>query len=76
MNWSKSTEHQNFKTPVPCILQISTTFNLYSGRPKMGLSVNNTQKITQAMVEIQTGGDNHPPPPPPPHTHTHFGQIC
>ena len=34
----------NSRPPVPCILQILTTFNLYSGRPGMGLSVNNTAK--------------------------------
>ena len=31
------------RPPVPCILQILTTFNLYSGRPRVGLSVNNKQ---------------------------------
>ena len=34
----------NSRSPVPCILQILTSFNLYSGRPGMGLSVNNTAK--------------------------------
>ena len=34
--------------PVPCILQILTIFDLYSGRPKVGLSVNNKQKVRQA----------------------------
>ena len=28
------------------------TINLYSGRPRMGLSVNNQQKIRQAVVKI------------------------
>ena len=51
------------RPPVPSILQILTTFNLYSGRPTVGLSVNNKQKVRQAMVKIsRQGGDNHPPP--------------
>ena len=41
---------------VPCISQISTTFNLYSGRPRVGLSVNNKQKVRQAMLKISRGG--------------------
>ena len=41
---------------VPCILQILTTFNLYSGRPGVGLSVNSKQKVRQAMVKISRGG--------------------
>ena len=54
------------RTPVPCILQILTTFNFYSGRPRVGLSVNNKQKVRQAMVKISRGGDgNHTPPPLP-----------
>ena len=40
------------RPPIPCILQILTTFNLYSGRPRMGVSVNNRQKVRQAMVKI------------------------
>ena len=50
------------RPPIPCILQILTTFNLYSGRPKVGLSVNNKQKVRQAMVKISRGGrgGNHP----------------
>ena len=57
------------RPPVPCILQILTIFNLYSGRPRVGLSVNNKQKVRQAMmVKISRGGGNHTtPPPPPPH---------
>ena len=43
------------RPPVPCILQILTTFNLYSGRPRVGLSVNNKQKVRQAMVKISRG---------------------
>ena len=39
----------------PCILQILTTFNLYSGRSRVGLSVNNKQKVRQAMVKISSG---------------------
>ena len=51
------------RPPVPCILQILTTFNLYSGGPRVGLSVNNKQKVRQAMVKISRGGGgNHPPP--------------
>ena len=46
---------------VPCILQILTTFTLYSGRPRVGLSVNNEQNVRQAMVKIST---------------TPLGQIC
>ena len=42
--------------PVPSILQILTTFNLYSGRPRVGLSVNNKHKVRQAMVKISRGG--------------------
>ena len=49
------------RPPVPCILQILTTFNLYSGRPRVGLSVNNKQKVRQTMVTISRGGN--PPPP-------------
>ena len=37
------------RSPVPCILLILTTFNLYSGRPRMGLSVNNKQKVKQLL---------------------------
>ena len=37
---------------IQCILQILTTVKLYSGRPRMGLSVNNKQKVRQAMVKI------------------------
>ena len=47
---------------VPCILQILTTFNLYSGRPRVGLLVCNKQKVRQAMVEISRAGGNPPPP--------------
>ena len=40
----------------PCILELLTTFSLYSSRPRIGLSVNNTQKLKQAMVKISEGG--------------------
>ena len=40
------------RPPVPCILQILTTSDLYSVRPRVGLSVNNKQKVRQAMVKI------------------------
>ena len=39
----------NSRPPVPSILQILATFYLYSGRPRMGLSVHNKQKIRQAV---------------------------
>ena len=59
------------RTPVPCILQILTTFNLYSGRPRVGLSVNNKQKISRKqLLRFQKGMANQPPPSFPP------GQIC
>ena len=51
------------RPPVPSILQILTTFYLYSGRPRMVLSDNNKQKVTQAMVKISRGGGNHLPWP-------------
>ena len=54
------------RPPVSSILQILTTFNLYSGRPRMGLSVNNKQKVRQAMGMISRGEWQHPPPPPRP----------
>ena len=57
------------RLPVPCILQILTTFNLYSGRPRVGLSVNNKQKVRQAMVKISRGGGGGGNPPT-------LGQIC
>ena len=41
------------RPPVPCISQILTTFNLYPGRPRMGLKVNNKQKFRQAMVKVK-----------------------
>ena len=44
------------RTSVPSILQILSTFNLYSGIPRMDLSVNNKQKVRQAMVKISRGG--------------------
>ena len=51
------------RPPVSCILQILTTFNLYTGRSRVGLSVNNKQKVRQAMVKISRGGDAPSPPP-------------
>ena len=62
----KSHNTTTSRPPVPCILQILTTFNLYSGRPRVGLSVNNKQKVREAMVKISRGGGgggNHPPWP-------------
>ena len=40
------------KAHVLCISQILTTFNLYSGRPMMGLLVENKQNVKQAIVNI------------------------
>ena len=51
------------RPPVPCILQILTTFNLYSGRARVGLLVNNKQKVRQAMVKISRGGGGATTPP-------------
>ena len=53
------------KPPVTCILQILATFNLYSGRPRVGLSVNDKQKVRQAMVKISRGGEGVWKPPWP-----------
>ena len=33
----KAHDTTTLRPPVPCISQILTTFNLYSGRPRMGL---------------------------------------
>ena len=40
------------RPPFACFSQISINFNLHSGRPRMGLQVNNKQKVRQAMVNI------------------------
>ena len=53
------------RPPVPSILQILATFNLYSVRPRMDLSVNNKERVRQSMVKISRGGGSHPPPPWP-----------
>ena len=45
------------RPPVPCILQILAPFNLYPGRPRVGLSVSNKQNVRQAMVKISTWSD-------------------
>ena len=51
------------RPPVPCILQILAIFNLYSGRPRVGLSVNNKQKVRQAIVKIsRREGSGNPLP--------------
>ena len=55
------------RPPVPCILQILTTFNLYSGRPRVSISVINKQKVRQATVKTSRGGWGGNSPP---------GQIC
>ena len=59
------------RPPVPFMLQILTKFNLYSGGPGMGLSVNNKQKVRQTVVKISRGGGGggdgkHSTPPPRP----------
>ena len=56
------------RLPVPCIVQILATFNLYSGRPRVGLSVNSKQKVRQAMIKISRGGGGVESIP--------FGHIC
>ena len=53
------------RSPVPCILQILTTFNLYSGRPRVGLSVNTSKRSDKQWLRFQEGGWQPP-----------FGQIC
>ena len=53
----KSHNTTTSRPPVPCILQILIFFNLYSGRPKLSLSVNNKQKVRQAMVKISRGSE-------------------
>ena len=60
----KANNTRTSRPPVPCILQILTAFNLYS-RPRVDLSVNNKQKVRQAMVKISRGGCQPPPPPRP-----------
>ena len=54
------------RPPVPCILQILTAFNLYSGRPRVGLSVITSKGSDKQWLRFE----DHPPPPPP------LGQIC
>ena len=47
---------QLLRPPVPSILQILRTFNLYSGRPKMGLSVNTISKMSDKQwLRFQEG---------------------
>ena len=46
------------RPPVLCILQILTTFNSYSGRPRVGRSVKNKQKSDKQWLRFQEG----PPP--------------
>ena len=58
------------RPPVLCILQILTIFNLYSGRPRVSLLVNDKQKVRQEKVKISRGTGVATTPPPP------FGQIC
>ena len=53
------------RPPVPCILQILTTFNLHSDRPRVGLPVKNKQKVRQVMVKISREGGWRSPPNPP-----------
>ena len=54
------------RPPIPYILQILKTFNVYSGRPRVGLSVNKKQKVRQAMVKISRGELATAPYPPRP----------
>ena len=54
---------------VQCILQMLTIFNLYSGRPRVGLSVDINQKVRQAMVKISREAWQPPPLPS-------LNQIC
>ena len=67
--WSIMVDHgqpwsdgQTVAGAILSILQILTTFNLYYGRPRMGLSVNNKQKVRQAVVKILGGVGCHPHP--------------
>ena len=55
------------RPPVPCILQILTTFNFYSGRLRVGLSGNNKQRSDKQWLRFQEGGGTPPLP---------LGQIC
>ena len=68
MTWSKAHNITNStsRPHILSILLILTAFNLYSGTPRMGLSVNNKQKVRQAVVKILRGGWLPPPPSPPP----------
>ena len=50
---------------VPCILQILATFNLYSGRPRVGQSVNNRQKVDKQWLRFLEGVTTPPPLPWP-----------
>ena len=43
------------RPPVPCILQILATFNLYSGRSRAGLSVSNKQRSDKQLLKFQEG---------------------
>ena len=43
------------RSPVLCISQILTTFNLYSGKPGMGLSVNNKKTSDKQWVRFKEG---------------------
>ena len=70
----KAHDTKTSRPPVPCVLQILTTFNLYSDRPRVCLPVKNKQKVRQATVKISRRGWQ-PPPTPPPH-HPFLGQIC
>ena len=48
--------HHNFKTPVPCILQILTTFNLYSGTPRVGYQSTTCKRSDKQWLRFQKGG--------------------
>ena len=75
-NLLKAHNTHNFKAPCPVHLKILTTFNLYSGRPRVGLSINSKQKVRQAVVKMSRGGvaTTFPYTPPPPPLATYVGQ--
>ena len=68
----KSVKHHNFKSSVPCISEILTTFNLYSGRPGINLYVKNKQRSDKQWLPFKEGSRFHTSPPPPPS----LARIC
>ena len=59
------------RPPVPCILEILTTFNLYSGRSRVGVSVNTSNRSDKQWLRFQEGGGGVATTPPPP-----LRQLC